>query len=53
MNRTPDPEKKPTFKWHVIKRLIPYLLEHKLTLTSALLLMLLSSALTLAVSFAQ
>ncbi len=41
-------EKKPTVKWHVLKRLFPYLFTHKITLLSALLIVMSSSLLSLA-----
>ncbi len=41
-------DKKPTFKWGVIRRLIPYLLRHKGMLFSAFFVMALSSGLSLA-----
>ncbi len=43
-----EAEKKPTIKWGVLKRLFPYLLEHKLTLILALVLVSASSGLALA-----
>ena len=41
-------EKKPTVKWHVLKRLFPYLFAHKFTLLAALLIVVTSSLLSLA-----
>ncbi len=49
MNRPrPETDLKPTIKWGVLKRLVPYLLEHKLTLLLAFCIMAVSSGLALA-----
>ncbi len=49
MNRPrPETDLKPTIKWGVLKRLVPYLLEHKLTLLLAFCIMAISSGLALA-----
>ncbi len=49
MNRgRPETDLKPTIKWGVLKRLVPYLLEHKLTLLLAFCIMAVSSGLALA-----
>ncbi len=43
-----QPETKPTIKWNVLKKLLPYMLKHKGMLFSALILVLVSSGLSLA-----
>lgn len=48
MNNSKEQEFKPKIKWEVLKRLLPYLLEHKVMLTIALLLVITSSGLALA-----
>ncbi len=50
MNRLPrhETDVKPSIKWGVLKRLVPYLLEHKGTLLLAFLIMATSSGLALA-----
>ncbi len=48
MNKNQTPELKPTIKWNVIKRLLPYLFREKATLLIALIIMLSSSFLALA-----
>ena len=49
MNRArPETDLKPTIKWGVLKRMVPYLLENKLTLLLAFCIMAVSSGLALA-----
>ena len=48
MNKQFDPNVKPTIKWGVLKKLLPYLFEHKGQLLLAFLLVTVSSGLSLA-----
>ncbi len=48
MNNAKEQDFKPKIKWGVLKRLLPYLLEHKAMLITALILVITSSALALA-----